>query len=448
MGLSSETIAALASAPGRGGVGVIRVSGPLIESIMPGLLGQTLKPREAKFLPFLDGTGEILDRGIALFFPAPRSFTGEAVLELHAHGNPLLIDSILSRLFQLGCRPARPGEFTERAFLNQKLDLTQAEAIADLITAETSRGLRAARRSLEGEFSNRVNSLVETVIELRMHVESAIDFTDEDIDFLDLAALESRLSLIQEALAALLGAARQGVLLREGMTLVLAGKPNAGKSSLFNFLAGSARAIVTDIPGTTRDTLSDFIEIEGLAVKMIDTAGLRAHTQDSIEAEGMRRARQALGQADKILIVIDDRFPEDLEEMIQEIPENQDRLIIRNKIDLSGKAPELIMGSGATEIRLSLKTGEGLELLIRQLSPKGLEESQIEGDFMARRRHIEALKSASGELDQAHRTLKHQNLELLAEHLQRAQRQLGEITGAFTSEDLLGRIFSSFCIGK
>lgn len=448
MGHFPDTIAAIATPQGRGGIGVIRVTGAKVETIAADLLGQSPRPREALFTSFIGAQGEMLDQGIALYFPAPKSFTGESVLELHAHGNPVLLDMILTRLFELGCRPARPGEFSERAFLNQKIDLAQAEAIADLIEAETSRGVRAASRSLKGEFSERIEHLVESTIALRLHVESAIDFSDEDISFINSPGIENRLSEIKGDLQKLFAASKRGTLLREGMTLVLAGKPNAGKSSLLNRLAGSERAIVTEIPGTTRDLLQERIELEGIPLNVIDTAGLRNQTDDPIEQEGIRRALAAIKDADQVLILVDDRYPEDLEEILKDLPRRMSPLIVRNKIDLSGQSPGLRTTPQGTEIRLSMKTGEGFEHLVRALRSNTLEESLSEGDYMARRRHLEALSLALQEFQEGQKALKDQQLVFVAEHLRAAQLRLSEITGSFSSDDLLGRIFSTFCIGK
>lgn len=443
-----DTIAAVATPPGRGGVGVIRVSGPKVESLFTPLLGKKPAPREALFSAFWNADGERLDQGIALYFPGPRSYTGESVLELHAHGNPVLLDLILARLFELGCRPARPGEFTERAFLNNKIDLAQAEAVADLIDAETDQGVRAATRSLEGEFSKRIHALVEACIQLRLFVEAAIDFTDEDIDFLSDAGVEEQIRGLKANLESVLSASRQGALLREGMTLVLAGKPNAGKSSLLNHLSGRESAIVTPIAGTTRDTLREHIELEGIPLHVIDTAGLRMETEDPIEKEGIRRAREAFEKADQIVIVVDDRHPEDLIEITQDLPEGCSYLVVRNKIDLSGNLAGVLETPMGIELRLSLKTGAGVEELKNHLLTHSSSSQAGEGLFMARRRHLDALMEAQEEIELGENALKGHQPELLAEHLRAAQGHLSEITGAFSSDDLLGRIFSSFCIGK
>lgn len=443
-----DTIAAVATPSGRGGIGVIRASGPAVENLLEPLLGKRLRPREAVFTPFLDSDGQRIDQGIAVYFPGPRSFTGESILELHGHGNPVLLDLILARLFQLGCRPARPGEFTQRAFLNNKIDLAQAEAVADLINAETLRGVRAASRSLDGEFSKRINTLVESCIQLRLFVEAAIDFTDEDIDFLSEAGLEGQMKGLQTSLQSVLEASRQGALLREGMTLVLAGKPNAGKSSLLNLLSGRDSAIVTPIAGTTRDTLREHVELDGIPLHVIDTAGLRIDTDDPIEKEGIRRARAAFESSDQILIILDDRYPEDLIEIAQGLPKGRPYLIVRNKIDLSGNPPGVKETSEGCEIRISLKTGEGVETLKKKLLASTEAGEASSDHFMARRRHLDALERAAMEIRQGLVALHANRSEILAEHLRNAQASLSEITGEFTSDDLLGRIFSSFCIGK
>lgn len=443
-----DTIAAVATPQGRGGVGVIRVSGPTVESLLIPLLGKAPKPREATFCGFRDASGQALDQGIALYFPAPRSFTGESTLELHAHGNPVLLDLILARLFELGCRPARAGEFSERAFLNNKMDLAQAEAVADLINAETAQGVRAASRSLEGEFSREIHALVEACIGLRQYVEAAIDFTDEDIDFLSASGVREQVRDLLDRLDRILVLSKQGALLREGMTLVLAGKPNAGKSSLLNCLSGRDAAIVTEIAGTTRDTLREHIELDGIPLHIIDTAGLRLETSDVVEEEGIRRARAAFEKADLILIVVDDRHPEDLEELLSGLPEDIERVIIRNKIDLTGNEEGTFDQGAGHEIRLSLRTGQGVEALKQLLIGLIRQEPFAEGLYMARRRHIEAIEAARDEALMAEAELKNGGSELVAEHLRVVQAQLSTITGAFSSDDLLGRIFSSFCIGK
>lgn len=443
-----DTIAAIATPPGRGGVGVIRVSGDAVPALIPALLGKTPPPRHAHFGPFLDAEGHAIDHGLALHFPAPRSFTGEDVLELHTHGSPVVLDLLLRRLLQLGVRAARPGEFSERAFLNDKIDLAQAEAIADLIDSATEQAARSAQRSLQGEFSRRIEALVEGLIQLRLYVEASIDFTDEDIDFLGEGAIANQLEELKQTLDAVQASARQGCLLREGLTLVIAGRPNAGKSSLLNWLTGRDTAIVTDIAGTTRDTLRETIQIDGLPLHIIDTAGLHEASTDPVELEGMRRARAAIERADRVLLLIDDNDPADSDTLLEDIPERLPVTRIHNKIDLTGHPPGLETIGGDTLVRLSLKTGAGAGLLIEHLKHCVGYDHHAEGVFTARRRHLDAIDRARAALNQATTRLATREPELLAEELRLAQHALAEITGAFTSDDLLGRIFASFCIGK
>jgi tRNA modification GTPase len=445
---SGDTIAAIATPPGRGGVGVIRVSGDAVPTLMLALLGKSLPPRHAHFGPFLDADGQPIDHGLALYFPAPRSYTGEAVLELHAHGSPVVLDLLMRRLLRLGARPARPGEFSERAFLNDKIDLAQAEAIADLIDSATEQAARSAQRSLQGEFSRRIDALVEALIQLRLYIEASIDFTDEDIDFLGEGAIGERLDELARTLDAIQASARQGCLLREGMTLVIAGRPNAGKSSLLNWLTGRETAIVTAIAGTTRDTLRETIQIDGLPLHVIDTAGLRDASDDPVELEGMRRARAEIARADRVLLLIDDNDPTGSEILLEDIPERLPVTRIHNKIDLTGHRPGLEDNGRETLIRLSLKTGEGTGLLIDHLKRCVGYDHHAEGVFTARRRHLDAIDRARVALTRAAERLATRAPELLAEELRLAQHALAEITGAFTSDDLLGRIFASFCIGK
>ena len=442
-----DTIVALASPPGRGGVGVVRISGSLVIHIAAEVLGRLPAPRYAEYLPFRDAAGVILDKGIALYFPAPHSFTGEDVLELQGHGGPVLLDMLQQRIIDLGARPARAGEFSERAFLNNKLDLAQAEAIADLIESNTEQAARAAQRSLQGEFSALINNLIEQLIQLRTFVESALDFPEEEIDFLSDTRIGTQLQSISKELAAVLHSTRQGTLLREGMRIVIAGQPNAGKSSLLNRLAGHDAAIVTAIPGTTRDVLREHIHIDGLPLHIIDTAGLR-ESQDQIEQEGMRRARAEIAQADRVLLVVDDSagITETERAIIEQLPDKIPLTVIRNKIDLSGRE-SMIGNDGA--IRLSAKTGAGVELLRQHLKDSMGYQETGEGLFSARRRHLDALLRAQKNLEKGQLELQETRAgELLAEELRQAQNALSEITGAFTNEDLLGRIFSSFCIGK
>jgi len=445
-----DTIAAIATPPGKGGIGVIRVSGPKVRAIAVALLGGLPTPRQAAFRRFRSGDGEVLDEGIALYFPAPHSFTGEDVVELQGHGGPVVMDLLLARVLELGARPARPGEFSERAFLNDKLDLAQAEAIADLIASDTAAAARAALRSLQGEFSRRVHGLVEGLIELRMYVEAAIDFPEEEVDFLADGVIAKRLGELRERLSALQAVAGQGRLLRDGMTVVIAGRPNAGKSSLLNHLAGREAAIVTAIPGTTRDVLREHISIDGMPLHVIDTAGLR-DSDDPVEREGIRRAWAEIEAADRILMVVDDQLGLASEEQALRgrLPADRPVTVIYNKIDLSGRSPLVRDGEWGLEILLSAKTEEGLDLLRQHLKSCMGYHGGGEGIFMARRRHLEALERATTALERAAHQLEVIRAgELVAEELREAQNALSEITGEFTSEDLLTRIFSSFCIGK
>jgi tRNA modification GTPase len=445
-----DTIAAIATPLGRGGIGVIRVSGSRSANIAEAVCSSLPAPRHAVFGHFRASNGEILDQGIALYFPAPHSFTGEAVLELQGHGGPVVMDLLLARVLELGARLARPGEFSERAFLNDKLDLAQAEAIADLIASDTAAAARAALRSLQGEFSQRVNDLVEGLVELRIYVEAAIDFPEEEIDFLADGVIAGRLRDLQGRLSALQAAAGQGRLLRDGMIVVIAGRPNAGKSSLLNQLAGRDAAIVTAIPGTTRDVLREQISIDGMPLHIIDTAGLR-HSDDVVEAEGIRRAWVEIAAADQIIMLVDDQagFTAEDRALLQQLPTDKPVTVVRNKTDLTGRAPAIAKGEWGTEIFLSARTGLGLDLLRHHLKSCMGYQGSGEGIFMARRRHLEALDRASASLHQAAYQLEVVRAgELAAEELREAQNALAEITGEFTSEDLLTRIFSSFCIGK
>lgn len=446
----TDTIAAVATPPGRGGIGVVRVSGPLSAAIAEAVCGALPVPRQAVFRRFRAGDGAVLDEGITLYFPAPHSFTGEDVLELQGHGGPVVMDLLLARVCELGARPARPGEFSERAFLNDKLDLAQAEAIADLIASDTAAAARAALRSLQGEFSQRVHGLVEGLIELRMYVEAAIDFPEEEIDFLAGGVVAGRLRNLRERLNTLQAAAGQGRLLRDGMTVVIAGRPNAGKSSLLNHLAGREAAIVTAVPGTTRDVLREHISIDGMPLHVIDTAGLR-DSDDPVEREGIRRAWAEIENADRILMVVDDRLGLTAEDRVlrQRLPANTPVTVLYNKIDLSGRLPALRDGDWGTEILLSARTEAGLDLLREHLKACMGYHGGEEGIFMARRRHLDALERAATALERATYQLEVIRAgELVAEELREAQNALAEITGEFTSEDLLSRIFSSFCIGK
>ncbi len=442
---SRDTIAAQATPSGRGGVGIVRVSGKLARECAEKMLGHCPKPRYAEYLPFLDLENEVIDEGIALYFPGPNSFTGEDVLEMQAHGGPVVIDRILATVQKLNVRLARPGEFSERAFLNGKLDLAQAEAIADLIDAGSEQAARCALRSLQGEFSKRIHELVEGLTELRIYVESAIDFPEEEIDFLADGQVQSRLDGIQQALMAVEKSAQQGSLMKEGMTVVLAGQPNAGKSSLLNALAGQETAIVTDIAGTTRDILREQIHLDGMPLHIIDTAGLR-ESDDAVEQEGIRRAWNAIEQADRVLLLVDDAtgVTETDQQIIDRLPHSLKTTVIRNKIDLSNRSA----GVEGDVIRLSAKGGEGVEQLRDYLKACMGYEGEGEGAFMARRRHLDAIARADENLQRGQLLLAQGSGELLAEELRLAQQSLGEITGEVSSDDLLGKIFTSFCIGK
>ncbi len=443
-----DTIAAVATPPGRGGIGVVRISGPAARAIAEKLLGKLPVPRHAAFARFRDAGGNPIDEGLALYFPAPHSYTGEDVLELHGHGGPVVLDMLLQRTLALGARPARAGEFTERAFLNDKLDLAQAEAVADLIDAGSQAAARAALRSLEGDFSNQVRALTERLIQLRMHVEAAIDFPEEEIDFLADEKIGNRVAALDADLKQLLAMAQQGQLLHDGMVLVLAGRPNAGKSSLLNALAQRDAAIVSDIPGTTRDVLREYIQLDGLPLHIVDTAGLRP-ARDVIEAEGVRRAKAELERADRVLLIVDDTQPASGDvELFQQLPPGLAHTVVRNKIDLTGRTPGIRQQDGVTEVLLSAKTGNGLELLRQHLKECVGFHPVAEGSFSARRRHLDAIQRAQAHLVTAHGHAQARAGELLAEELRQAQQALGEITGEFTADDLLGRIFASFCIGK
>ncbi len=441
-----DTITAQATPPGKGGVGVIRVSGLGVKSIAKAILGLTPKPRYAHFASFMDGNKRTIDQGIALYFPRPNSFTGEDVLELHAHGGPVVLDCILRRILELGARLARPGEFSERAFLNGKIDLAQAEAISDLINASSSQAASFALRSLQGEFSERINKLAELVINLRMHVEAAIDFSDEEIDFISTAKIRQQLDNILVKLTAVQNEAEQGKLLQEGVSVVIAGKPNVGKSSLLNRFCGQDSAIVTNIPGTTRDILREYINIDGLPLHIIDTAGLRV-SSDEIEQEGIKRTWRAIEQADFVLLVADS---DEIE--LADYQQIMDKLIIlRNKIDLIDRKPQITNYQGHDLVNISVKTGEGLALLRNYLKSKSKAGFNAAGGgkFIARRRHLEALMKAEQCLLDSKKCIENNStIDMLAEDLRRAQNALNSITGEFYTEDLLGRIFSEFCIGK
>lgn len=441
--MNGDTIVAPATPPGSGGVGVVRVSGPAVERIARAMLGSLPEPRTATYCRFRNRAGDEVDAGLALYFPAPASFTGESVLELHGHGGPVVVSLLVDTVAEFGARLAEPGEFARRAFLNDKLDLVQAEAIADLIGSGTAQAARAALRSLSGAFSRAVDALAEQLVRLRMHVEAAIDFPEEEIDFLSDAGLLERIEETASAFSALQVAARQGRVLRDGFRVVIVGRPNAGKSSLLNLLSGQEAAIVTEVAGTTRDVLREQIDVDGLAVELVDTAGLR-NDPDRIEAEGIRRAHEALAEADAVLW-IQDATDSEQRAPREKLPDGVPVTIVHNKVDLSHDAPGIVNG----EVYLSAQTGEGVDALRRRIRELAGYENQGEGAFTARRRHIEALRRAATHFATGRQALEQGRAgELFAEELRLSHQALGEITGAVTADDLLGKIFAEFCIGK
>ncbi len=458
-----DTIAAIATPPGRGGVGVVRVSGANVPAIIAAVLRRELAPRTATLATFRGAQGEAIDQGLALYFPAPRSYTGEPVLELHGHGGPAVLRLLLGRCAELGARLARPGEFTQRAFLNGKLDLAQAESVADLIDAATATAARAAARSLSGAFSREIRALVAALIELRMFAEATLDFPEEDVDFLRAADARGKLAAIEAQVAGVLARAKQGALLREGLTVVLVGRPNVGKSSLLNQLAGDALAIVTPIAGTTRDAVRSQIEIHGIPLTIVDTAGLRP-TDDPIETLGIGRTWAAIERADLALVLVDAAAGEEAADadvaILSTLPATLQRLVVHNKIDLAGldpgvgtrvsPTPDNEAATASLHIFLSAKTGAGVELLRRAILEVAGAHEDMEGTFLARERHLHALRAAAEHLRVAalHLDSAPPPLELFAEELRLAQTSLAAITGEFTTEDLLGVIFSRFCIGK
>jgi len=447
---NTDTIAAIATPRGNAGVGVIRISGPATKEIILQLCSLELEPRKATLSKIHDQQNRLIDQVLLIYFPAPNSFTGEDVLELQGHGGIVVLDMLLEHILSLGCRQARAGEFSERAYLNGKIDLTQAEAIADIIESHTRSAVRGAMRSLEGEFSNEVHKLVENLVHLRMLAEAYMDFPDEEITELPHDEFNVKLGDLTDGIKQLLETASKGNLLRDGFHLVLAGKPNAGKSSLLNVLTKSDTAIVSEQAGTTRDIIRDRIDLDGLVIDVTDTAGLR-DTTDIIESEGVRRAQRELEKADRVLLIIDEADYENelADKLLDFVEKDTPVTIIRNKIDLAGKEPELINNKKHYEILLSIKTGSGIELLYQHLREVVATESLPEGVFTARRRHLEALEEAQQVLlTAANHLTPYIQLELLAEDCRQAQKALNRITGEFSTEDLLGRIFGSFCIGK
>jgi len=449
MTYAPDVIAAIATAPGRGGVGVVRVSGRDVSRVLDGVVGRVLLPRLATLTRFIGAEGETLDEGLALWFPAPASYTGESVLELHAHGGPAVLALILARCLELGARIAQPGEFTQRAFLNDKLDLAQAESVADLIDAGSATAARAAARSLSGEFSRETGAVVTALTELRMLTEATLDFPDEDIDFLRAAHAQARLDALRQRVEQLIARSRQGNLLRDGLDVVLIGAPNVGKSSLLNRLAGDELAIVTPIPGTTRDAIRSDIDIRGVPLRVVDTAGVR-EAGDEVEAIGIARTWAHLARADLALIVTDVRDPDAAHGgLLAKLPPSLPRLLIRNKVDLI-HAPAQRSGDRGHEIWLSALTGVGIALLEDAMLDAAGAQPTVEGAFIARERHVQALLAAQRHLASAHAHLHEAQppLELFAEDLRSAQDALASIAGKFSSDDLLGEIFSRFCIGK
>ncbi|MEO7725793.1 MAG: tRNA uridine-5-carboxymethylaminomethyl(34) synthesis GTPase MnmE [Burkholderiales bacterium] len=446
--MANEPIAAIATPPGRGGIGVVRISGKDIGTILRALIATAITPRRATRADFLDSGGAVIDQGLVLYFSAPHSYTGEDVIELHGHGGPVVLHLLLQRCLELGARVAQPGEFTKRAFLNDKLDLAQAESVADLIDASTAQAARCAVRSLQGEFSSRITAMVDALTDLRVWIEATLDFPEEEVDALERTNARSRLADVREQLRKIIDASRRGKLLREGIHVVLAGQPNVGKSSLLNALAGAERAIVTEIPGTTRDAIRETINLDGIPLHIIDTAGLR-EPRDPVEKIGIAKTWEAIATADLVLWVSDvARVETEIEDpaLQARLPKAVSRLRILNKIDLIATLPYRRTNGQVTEIALSAKSGEGLDILraaILELAGWG---GGNEGVFMARERHLQALNLASDHVDQG--LAQGGALELLAEELRLAQKALETITGEVSADDLLGKIFSNFCIGK
>jgi tRNA modification GTPase len=444
-----DTIVAAATPPGHGAVGIVRVSGKLVEEIIPVITKKNLQPRYATYTSFFDAAGKVLDQGVALYFQRPYSFTGEDILEFHTHGSIIVIDQLIKEISRLGARLARPGEFTERAFLNNKIDLIQAEAIADLINASSAQAAHAALHSLQGNFSKKINEIVDALIKVRAYIEAAIDFSEEEIDFLEDNQIITDLDHILHQLNLIMESAIQGGLLREGVHVVITGPPNAGKSSLLNQLSGQDTAIITDVPGTTRDVLREQITIDGMPLHIVDTAGLR-ESEDIIEQEGIRRAGVEIEKADIVLLVIDvsQTTEKKASDFVKKL-KKANIIIVRNKIDLTHEIAGTKQQNNHTTVSLSAKEGTGMEFLKEQIKLHAGLQSAGEGTFSARRRHIDGLVKAKQFVEHGLKQLEeYQAAELLAEDLRQAQLALNAITGEFTSDDLLGRIFSDFCIGK
>lgn len=444
---SEETIAAIATASGAGGIGVVRVSGPLSHQVATHILGQCPAPRHAAYLDFKQANGDLIDRGIAIYYPGPNSYTGESVLELQGHGGTALMQILLARCIELGVRQALPGEFTRRAYLNEKLDLAQAEAVADVINAATVEAAKSAIRSLSGEFSETVNQLLVQLVELRMFVEACLDFPEEEIDFITQGRVAEKITRNQQALDDIFNKAKQGVLLRDGINVVLIGQPNVGKSSLMNALSGEEVAIVTPVAGTTRDAIKSVIQINGVPLHVVDTAGLR-DTDDEVEKIGIERTYRATESAHIALLLIDAARGIGNEEksILGALPQEITKIWVHNKIDVSNEPARVLENNNETHIYLSAKTGEGLVLLKDQLLALVGYQQNAEGVFMARARHLEALKRVKQHLQVASKEIN--AAELVAEELRLSQEALSSITGEFTPDDLLGEIFSKFCIGK
>ncbi len=446
--MSNETtICALASSLGKGGIGVVRVSGPLCQDIAKQMLGIVPKPRYAYYGSFFDQDRVELDKGIALYFPAPHSFTGEDVLEFQGHGGMSVIRSLLESAIALGAKAAEPGEFSKRAFLNGKMDLVQAEAIADIIDASSEQASKSALRSLSGKFSKQVNRLTQSIIELRVFIEATIDFSDEEIDFLQSDQVKTRALDIHSEIKDILKSAKQGSILREGLNIAIAGKPNAGKSSLLNALTQDSSAIVTDIAGTTRDVLTETIHINGMPLNIIDTAGLH-ESDDVVEKEGIKRARKAIENSDVVMLVFDAQDQQPDFSILPDEAGSQSLLLVKNKVDLTNEPTQRVLNDNKVQLSVSAKNANGIDLLRQELSDIAGLESGSEGVVLARKRHTIALESALSFIDNALVQLEVGAIELMAEDLRQAGQFMGSITGEFSSDDLLGEIFSSFCIGK